>query len=131
MARTIAFWITTGLFSLALGASGVMYLAGAMTPVIAELGYPEHFVYLLGTFKILGVLALLIPVPRAIKEWAYAGFAINLISAFVAHAAAGHGVDKLIAPVILLSLLIASYLLRKDALAWLLPGTAGLTPQQA
>lgn len=53
-----------------------------------RLGYPEYFGTALVVFKILGVLAMVIPqIPKRIKEWAYAGFAVDFIFATISHGA--------------------------------------------
>lgn len=77
---------------------------------IRHLGYPEYFGNALVVFKILGVLALIIPqVPKRIKEWAYAGFAFDLIFASISHFAID-GMDfQSFLPLIFLGILIASY----------------------
>ena len=86
---TIAFWIFTGLFCLEMAFTA--YYELLMLPQAAEafarLGFPAGFFRVeLSWAKVLGVLALLLPmVPARLKEWAYAGFAINLISALIAH----------------------------------------------
>lgn len=117
LARTISYWITTILFALALGASGIGYLTGAMDPAVFELGYPKAFIVLMGALKIIGAIALLIPaLPRA-KEWVYAGFAFNMIGAAWSHAWIGD-LGGSLPPVVLGSLLLASYLLRPESL-WL------------
>jgi hypothetical protein len=56
-----------------------------------HLGYPAYFRVELAWAKIIGVVLLLAPVPVRLKEWAYAGFAINIVSAVVAHLAVGDG----------------------------------------
>ncbi|MBX2801535.1 MAG: DoxX family protein [Myxococcales bacterium] len=116
--KTIGYWVTTGLFSLMLGASGAAYLAGAMTEAVSgHLGYPLHFVYLLGTWKLLGAIALIVPLWPRVKEWAYAGFFFNLTGAAIAHAGVGDGIGEIMAPAVPLGLLLASYLLRPDRLS--------------
>jgi len=64
-------------------------------PQVAEmfthLGFPDYFRVELSWAKLLGVVLLLAPVPARLKEWAYAGFAINLVSAVYAHLAVGDG----------------------------------------
>ncbi len=78
---------------------------------IRHLGYPEYFGNILVVFKVLGALALIIPkVPARIKEWAYAGFAIDLISAFVSHVAVDGWVGMSFFPLIVLVVLIVSYI---------------------
>ena len=90
----IVFWIVTALFCLQIG-----FTAWAQLPLpqVAEafthLGFPAYFRVELSWAKLLGVVALLAPVPAWLKEWAYAGFAITLVSALIAHLAVGDGVD--------------------------------------
>lgn len=85
--QKLLFWITTGIIVLF---EGVMPLLTFNSELAKEglrhLGYPAYFGYLLVVFKILGVLALAIPrVPGRMKEWAYAGFGFDFISASVSH----------------------------------------------
>lgn len=88
-ALTIAYWIFTALFCLEMAFTA--YFELLMLPQAAEaftrLGFPAaSFRIELSWAKIVGVLVLLLPmVPARLKEWAYAGFAINLISAVIAH----------------------------------------------
>src|SRR5688572_13477347 len=87
-ARTIGFWVATGLFATMLGMSGAMYLSGAQPiydGVVKHLGYPVYFLTLLGFAKLMGAAALVLPVPARIKEWAYAGFTFNLLGASASH----------------------------------------------
>ena len=85
----VAHWIITGLFCLEMAFTA--YYELMVLPQAAEafsrLGFPAGFFRIeLSWAKVLGVLALLVPmVPARLKEWAYAGFAINLISALIAH----------------------------------------------
>lgn len=80
----------------------------------AHIGFPDWFRMELGIAKLLGALALAIPaIPARVKEWAYAGFFINFLSAFLAHYFTGDPASNLIAPIVLLVLLIASYVARE------------------
>jgi hypothetical protein len=56
-----------------------------------HLGFPTYFRVELSWAKLLGVLLMLAPAPARLKEWAYAGFAINLASALIAHVSVGDG----------------------------------------
>ena len=112
MKLKIAYWVLTGLFGLMMLASGVMYLSGAPEPVegFRHLGYPDYFRTLLGIAKVLGAVALLVPmVPRTLREWAYAGFAINLVSASVSHYASADPMSQVIGPVLFLGVLLTSH----------------------
>ena len=68
-------------------------------PQVAEafthLGFPAYFRLELSWAKLLGVVLMLVPVPARLKEWAYAGFAINLASALIAHLSMGDGPQAL------------------------------------
>jgi hypothetical protein len=112
MKMKIGYWVLTGLFGLMMTASGIMYLSGA-APVVEgfrHLGYPDYFRTMLGICKVLGAVALLVPfVPRTLREWAYAGFAINLVSAAASHLAAGDGVSTAISPMVGLGILLGSH----------------------
>lgn len=90
--KTVAYWLVTGLFCLQMTFTAYAQLR---LPQVAEafthLGFPGYFRIELSLAKLLGVLLLLAPVPARVKEWAYAGFAINLASAVIAHLAVGDG----------------------------------------
>jgi hypothetical protein len=93
-AKAIVFWIVTALFCMQMGftAWAQLRLPGAMEGM-ARLGFPDYFRVELAWAKFLGVALMLAPVPARLKEWAYAGFAINLGSALIAHFAMGDGPD--------------------------------------
>lgn len=76
-----------------------------------HLGYPEYFGNVLKVFKILGVLALVIPqIPKRIKEWAYAGFAFDFIFAFISHYTVDGLSFQLVFPLIFMTILSVSYI---------------------
>src|SRR5262245_6740959 len=91
-ARTIIYWIVTALFCLQIGFTAYAQLS---LPQVAEmfthLGFPDYFRVELSWAKLLGVALLLAPVPARLTEWAYAGFAITLGSALIAHLSVGDG----------------------------------------
>jgi hypothetical protein len=88
----IGYWIATGLFCLQMGFTAYAQLR---LPQVGEafthLGFPAYFRVELSCAKLLGAVLLLAPVSARLKEWAYAGFAINLASAIIAHLAVGDG----------------------------------------
>src|SRR5262245_63559899 len=88
----IGFWSVTALFCLQMGFTAYAQLR---LPQVAEafthLGFPDYFRMELTWAKLLGVVLLLAPVPTRLKEWAYAGFAITLSSALIAHLSVGDG----------------------------------------
>ena len=83
----IGFWIATALFCLQMGFTAYAQLRlPQVAAAFTHLGYPDYFRVELSWAKVAGVVALLFPmVPTRLKEWAYAGFAINLASALIAH----------------------------------------------
>ena len=90
----IGFWIVTALFCLQMGFTAYAELT---LPQVAEafrhLGFPDYFRVELSWAKLLGIALLLAPVPARLKEWVYAGFAIVLVSALIAHVSVGDGPD--------------------------------------
>jgi len=91
-ARTIVYWIVTALFCLQMGFTAYAQLSlPQVADSFAHLGFPGYFRIELSWAKLLGVALLLAPVPARLKEWAYAGFAINLGSALIAHLSVGDG----------------------------------------
>ena len=90
----IGFWIVTALFCLQMAFTAYAQLR---LPQVADsfthLGFPAYFRVELSWAKLVGVALLLAPVPPRLKEWAYAGFAINLGSALIAHLSLGDGPD--------------------------------------
>ena len=106
----IAYWITTAIVALMMMYSAYAYLTKPeMTQAFQHLGFPSYFRVELAVAKIAGALLLLIPLPGRIKEWAYAGFAVTFISAFIAHTCSGDPVAYRMSPLIFLALLSASY----------------------
>ena len=107
----IIFWITTIIIFLF---EGVMPALTSQTELAKEgirhLGYPEYFGNALVVFKVLGVLALVIPqVPNRVKEWAYAGFTFDFLFASISHFAVdGFGFQSFF-PLIILVILLISY----------------------
>src|SRR5215831_5898585 len=91
-AKTVIYWIVTALFCLQIAFTAYAQLRlPQVAAVFAHLGFPTYFRVELSLAKLLGVVLLLAPVPARLKEWAYAGFAITLGSAFIAHLAVGDG----------------------------------------
>ena len=92
--RNVGYWAVTAVLCLQMGFTAYAQLR---LPQVAEafthLGFPAYFRIELGCAKLLGVALLLLPVPARVKEWVYAGFAITLVSALIAHFAVGDGPD--------------------------------------
>jgi hypothetical protein len=131
--RKTAYWTTTGLFCAVLGFSGLAYLMRAefMLERMSELGYPSYFMLILGAAKLLGIAALLAPGRPLLKEWAYAGFAFDLIGGTASHAFSGDPLGVVIRPAVVLGIGAASYLLRPAARRLPSSPTVASTPVDA
>lgn len=118
----IIFWVATGFIFLF---EGVMPALTGHTELakqgVSHLGFPDYFRIELNIFKVLGSLAIIIPqVPARVKEWAYAGLAISMISAFIGHWAVDGLNGQTFFPLVILAILVLSYVyyhkLRKPVL---------------
>jgi hypothetical protein len=107
----IIYWTATGIVAAIMLWSAFNFsLNKEMKGAFEHLGLPNWFRIELTVAKILGALALLIPtIPNRIKEFAYCGFTITLISAIIAHSSSGDGISSL-DPLVFLGILIVSYL---------------------
>ncbi|MEO5646101.1 MAG: DoxX family protein [Candidatus Paceibacterota bacterium] len=107
----IAFWITTTIiFLFESVASALTFQSPLAREGIAHLGYPLYFGALLMVFKVIGGLALMLPqVTKRHKEWAYVGFGIDFICAFVSYAVVDGVTSSLILPIIFMVILAISY----------------------
>ena len=124
---TVAYWISTALFALAMSGSASMNLMRTpeLLAAMARLGFPAWFPIWLGAWKLAGVLVLLAPGLPRLKEWATAGFTISLTSAAAAHLFTGDPWTDAIAPLVMLSLGLASWALRPPSRR--LPASSGST----
>src|ERR1700679_3792100 len=105
------YWIFTGIFAALMLASAIPEILSipAATKYTGQLGYPQYLNPFLGVAKLLGVLAILVPGFPKIKEWAYAGFAFDLLGATYSQIAIGIPVSQWIFMFIWIILLIVSY----------------------
>ena len=85
--KKIIYWVATGLLAVGMLQSGIFALVRAKqwVDIITTLGYPLYFLTILGIWKILGVIAILIPRFKLLKEWAYAGFFFAMTGALASH----------------------------------------------
>ncbi len=79
---------------------------------LGQLGYPPYLLNILGFWKVLGAVAVLVPGLPRLKEWAYAGFFFDLTGAAASHTFAGDDAGKVLAPLFFLALVAASWALR-------------------
>jgi uncharacterized membrane protein YphA (DoxX/SURF4 family) len=112
--RTIAFWLTTifGPASFVIG--GYLHLTRdpQVMATLAHLGYPVYFATILGVWKLLGALTVIVPGLPRLKELAYAGFFFDLTGAAATRAFVGDGAVDILAPLVFLALVAASWALR-------------------
>lgn len=108
----IIYWTFTGIFFLFEGVMPALTFNSDLAKEgISHLGYPDYFRILLTVFKVCGVLVLIIPFFKGrIKEWAYAGFTFNLISATVSHVVIDGADFQSFFPLIILGILAMSYI---------------------
>ncbi len=111
--KRIAYLVVTGLFCLAIvpGAIGDLVQPQMVVDIVAQLQIPLAMLTLIGIWKLLGVIALARPSWRRLNEWAYAGFFFDLTGAAVIHGAA-EDYAGIVPPLVLCTLLVASYVLR-------------------
>jgi len=112
--QKITYWIATCWLALGMLSTGIVQLINMEEEVesITRLGYPVYLLTILGIWKILGVIAILIPKFPLVKEWAYAGFFFTVTGAVVSHLVCGDGAETLFGPVLLLILTAVSWYFR-------------------
>jgi hypothetical protein len=112
--RSAAYWLATGLVAAELGVGGSWDIARLpiVRDVVGGLGYPTYFLVLLGTWKVLGAIALLVPRRALLKEWAYAGAFFAYTGAIVSHLTTGYDLGELGLLAVLAPLTVLSWALR-------------------
>ena len=112
--KNIAFWIVTGLLCFGMTAGGIAQLIKAKPNVdgMISLGYPLYVLTILGVWKLLAVVTILIPKYTLIKEWAYAGLFFLLSGGVISHLASGEGIIKALPVFVFMCLTVASWYLR-------------------
>jgi hypothetical protein len=113
-ARLIAYWTCTILVALSLASGGIgeIMRAAPVMEGMTHLGYPRYFVVILGVWKLLGTVAILLPGFVLLKEWAYAGMIFDLTGASLSQAAVGDGARHVLVPLAIAALVVASWALR-------------------
>lgn len=107
------YWVITGLMAAFMGLGAivdVLKLPEAIA-LIQHLRFPEYFVRFIGVLKILGVAAILGPVPLRLKEWAYAGLVFDTLGAVFAHISSGDGASGFAPALVAFVLVMAFYFL--------------------
>ena len=110
----IIYWIATVWLSLGMVSTGIVQLIKMKEEAVMmeHLGYPLYFLTILGVWKLLGVVAILVPKFALVKEWAYAGFFFAMSGAVFSHLAVGDGAMELFGPALLIVLTIVSWYFR-------------------
>ncbi len=110
----IIYWIATIWLALGMTATGIVQLLQVEEEAqsMERLGYPDYLMTILGVWKILGVIVLLIPKFTLVKEWAYAGFFFVMTGAIASHIAVGDRPGELFGPILLLALTVVSWYFR-------------------
>ncbi len=111
----IIYWIATALLAFGMLGSGLAQIIHSkeMIDIVVPLGYPLYFMNIIGTWKLLGVIAILVPRFRLVKEWAYAGFFFLMTGAFISHLASGDtSIKGLIGPFMQTVFIILSWYFR-------------------
>lgn len=110
----ILYWVSTLWLALGMLSSGIVQLFNVQAEgdFIVGLGYPVYFLTILGVWKMLGVVALLIPKFPLLKEWAYAGFFFVMSGAAFSHVVSGAAVSEIFPSLLLLTLVVVSWYFR-------------------
>ncbi|WP_281225842.1 DoxX family protein [Flavobacterium aquiphilum] len=113
----ITYWVATLWLSLGMVSTAIVQLIKMkeeVTKTSITLGYPLYFLTIIGVWKLLGVIAILIPKFPLLKEWAYAGFFFAMTGAIVSHLAVGDELKEYFGPTLLLILIIVSWYFRPN-----------------
>jgi len=111
----IIYWVATALLAFGMTVSGLQQLMQGkeMATMITHLGYPPYFMTIIGVWKLLGVVVILLPGFKVIKEWAYAGFFFTMTGALISHLAIGDdGLKEIAGPVMQTVFIILSWYFR-------------------
>jgi len=115
-ARRVIYWGTTVFVATAFVVTGIGNLV-AMAHIandMSHLGYPPYLLNILGTWKVLGAIIIVLPGAPRLKEWAYAGMIFDLTGAAFSRLALGDSVITVAVPVAIAGLVIISWALRPE-----------------
>lgn len=112
--RAAGYWAATACVAAEMGVGGVWDVARLpfVSDVVAHLGYPSYFLVLLGTWKVLGAAALLVPRQPLLKEWAYAGAFFAYTGAMISHITTGYDLPEVAVLGVMTALTVTSWALR-------------------
>lgn len=115
--NSIIYWIAALWLSLGMIATGLVQLMHVEEEInmMTRLGYPAHLLTIIGVWKFLGVIVVLIPRFPLLKEWAYAGFFFVMSGAVISHLAVADPVTELVGPLLLIALTATSWYFRPQS----------------
>ena len=110
----VIYWIATIWLALGMVSTGIVQLMKSKEDVdmMIRLGYPIYFLMIIGVWKMLGVIAILIPKFPLLKEWTYAGFFFLMSGAVISHLIVGDAAKELFGPMLLIILTMVSWYFR-------------------
>lgn len=110
------YWVSTIFLSIGMLAGGIqqMLQTGGYNEIVTQLGYPLYMLSIIGTWKIFGVISILVPKKPLLKEWAYAGFLFTMSGATISHFAVGQPITEALPSIILLVVTATSWYFRPD-----------------
>jgi len=112
--KVVAYWVTTVFIGFTF-ISGGLWLLFSGEPLDAFLGYPAYFWQILGFWKLLGGIAILVPRFPLLKEWAYAGIFFNMTGAAATRIFVGDSAAHIIAPLVICGIAMVSWYLRPES----------------
>jgi uncharacterized membrane protein YphA (DoxX/SURF4 family) len=112
--KQIWYWIVTAILSLCIFTGGLAQAVQAKEVIqgFKPLGYPTYFIAIIGIWKVLGIIAILIPGFTLLKEWAYAGIFFAMSGAVISHIASNDVSLQIISPFLLAAFTVLSWYLR-------------------
>jgi hypothetical protein len=112
----IIYWIATVWLALGMTATGFVQIIQKKeeTENFTTLGYPLYLMLIIGIWKLLGVIVVLVPGFPVVKEWAYAGFFFAMSGAVISHLAVADDAGKLFGPLLLIVLTVVSWYFRPE-----------------
>lgn len=113
--KLIIYWLATGLLAFGMLQSGIFAVLRTKdwVDLVTGLGYPVYFLTILGVWKFLGVIAILVPRFKLLKEWAYAGFFFAMTGALASHLFCGdYAIKAILGPVFQILFIVLSWYFR-------------------
>lgn len=116
MRNKIIYWIATSLLAFGMIGSGIAQILHLedMNAIITHIGYPLYFMYIIGVWKILGIIVIIIPKFPLLKEWAYAGFFFLMTGALVSHLFMGDTGSAIFGPLFQTIFVVVSWYFRPN-----------------